>query len=153
MPDHIPILTTEEVTADRLETISCDLVTKICNDKDFQNSAIEFLDEDFTAINEGNIIHPSRDHFLEAQRQIQLTLPNHLAEVINVTSDINEHKCTATVWMTVKSRGFINGVCIETVSQLSWRRKRAGWICYRHDGIDWCGITPRRHPEVHESTA
>ena len=152
MPAHIPILTQEQATADRLESISCDFVTKICNDKDFQTSAIDFLDEDFTAINENNIIHSSRDHFLQAQSQISATLPDHWAEVISVTSHIDEQKRSAVVWLTVKSGGFPNGVCIETVSQLSWKRKKHGWVCYRHNGIDWSGITPGRRPESEDNT-
>lgn len=144
VPDRIPILTQEEVTADQLETISCDFVTKICNDKDFQTSAIDFLDENFTAINEGNMVHCNRDHFLQAQSKISSTLPDHWVEVISVTSHIDQHKRSAVVWLTVKSGGFPHGVCIETVSQLSWKRKRNGWVCYRHNGIDWSGITPGR---------
>ncbi|KXT03631.1 hypothetical protein AC579_1595 [Pseudocercospora musae] len=124
-----PVLTPAEATAERLKAFSYQFIQEVVNEKNVDSPLFDILDDDF--------IRRQQDH-RQALLRISRTLPDYHAEVLTCAAKVDERGGVATVSVTFKQSGWSGQTIRETISQVTWKRRReSGWTCRGYSGMDW----------------
>ncbi|KAF7197062.1 hypothetical protein HII31_01487 [Pseudocercospora fuligena] len=137
----IPVLTPAEATAEKLKAFSCQFIQEVINEKNVDSPLFDILDDDFIGSIEGVSATRRRHDYRKALLQIFRMLPDYHAEVLTCAAEVDERGGVATVWVTFKQSGWPGQTIRETISQVTWKRRRKfGWTCVGYSGMDWGGL-------------
>lgn len=113
------------------------------NDRDWDlqsphmQKSLEHLAPDFEAQHDN---FPARLSFAEnmaSSRFLAEQDPSFHLEIVNISTNIQESRTLASVWLEMDVTGINPGVTMKGFSELKWRLsgEDGKWYCYRHLGM------------------
>lgn len=124
---------------ERLRDLSKRLATVVCVTKEFEDSVLGHLSDDFRSVDERGTRKLDRTQFLEFHRNTTMTLPDGDVPVEVSSAELDELRGRAIIWLQCRrcfSRGGLQGECVW---QLLWERRKGRWVCVKK--TEMCGVS------------
>lgn len=125
-----------ESTGQYLEDLSRQMLDVNLNYKTFDHPIVakhmspEFRGKHDTLPKVGN----RDDHVSALQKHLQ-EMPNFHCNILNSSSDVDDSRGRATVYLWYEITGLTHGLEREAVAVLSWERKQGTWMMMKHTGM------------------
>jgi hypothetical protein len=118
-----------------LESLSRQLINCFCT-QDWDNPLLKLATPNFSAyIDHAEARVRSFDEHVEFHKSLHLAHPEYVYEVDNVSADVDDEKGLASVWALLTVTGYPAPIRRESLTVLSWRRRKGKWRCYKQLGI------------------
>jgi hypothetical protein len=118
-----------------LESLSRRLIECFCT-QDWENPLLSLATPNFSAyIDHAEARVRSFDEHVEFHKMLHLAHPEYVYEVDNVSADVDDEKGLASVWALLTVTGYPAHIRRESLTVLSWRRRKGKWRCYKQLGI------------------
>jgi hypothetical protein len=118
-----------------LESLSRQLIECFCT-QDWDNPLLKLATPNFSAyIDHAEARVRSFDEHVEFHKSLHLAHPEYVYEVDNVNADVDDEKGLASVWALLTVTGYPAPIRRESLTVLSWRRRKGKWRCYKQLGI------------------
>jgi hypothetical protein len=124
--------------AKMLERVSTELLHHALDGNLTHPDLERFLVDDFTAHLDHYSSHPisqGREEFLNNYKAFAEANPGYATTIEHVYADVNDKNGTASVWMLLSVTGQPEGVRMESVTVISWKRSEGKWRAYRQKVI------------------
>jgi hypothetical protein len=118
-----------------LENLSRQLINCFCT-QDWNNPLLQLATPNFSAyIDHAEARVRSFDEHVEFHKALHAAHPEYVYEVDNVSADVDDGKGLASVWALLTVTGYPAQIRRESLTVLSWRRRKGKWRCYKQLGI------------------
>ncbi|KAK5124510.1 hypothetical protein LTR85_001727 [Meristemomyces frigidus] len=121
-------------TAEYVEAWSVQILNEHCNQKKFELVGTHHMAETFRSEHDGLETAKSLEQHVDILKQHYVANPDFHLEVLNSSSEVDEARGRATVYLFYQLTG-LNNTAREAVALLKWERKQNGWLCVKHTGL------------------
>jgi len=129
-------LTQKKGSGEHLESISRRLLNVCLNLKDSNHPLIhEYQHPDFRNKHDALPKSASRDDHLENLQKHLAEQQDFHCEIHNTSSEVDENRGRATVYLWYEITGLAHGIEREAVAVLSWERRQGRWMLMKHTGL------------------
>ena len=123
-------------TGEYLETLSRDILGVNLNLKDTSHPLVmKHMSPEFRGKHDALPKASSRDDHQDNLQKHLAEQPHFHVEVLNASSDVDESRGRATVYLWYDISGIAQGLEREAVAVLSWERKQGTWMIMKHSGM------------------
>ena len=126
----------KESTGQYLERLAKSILEVNLNQRDNSHPLIQkHISPDFRGKHDALPKVNNRDDHQQSLMKHLDTLPNFHIDILNSSSEVDDSRGRATVYLWYEIRGLANDLEREAVAVLSWERKQSTWIITKHQGM------------------
>ena len=131
-----PPPTKKESTGDYLESLSESILDINLNMKDTQHPLIiKHMSPAFRGKHDAlPKVNTRDDHQSNLKKHLD-SQPNFRVNILNHSSEVDDSRGRATVYLWYEIKGLAHGLEREAVAVLSWERRQGVWMIMKHQGM------------------
>ena len=120
------------------ESLTRELI-HIINTRDFRNPITSRMDSAMEYDADWGLHTRDKESLLQGQENYAAQNPEYHLEIMNASTEVNEGKGRAKVWMLLEVTGIALGVRKESIILMYWRLRGGRWCYYPHKGLRGVG--------------